>query len=100
MPAYVVARLTITDRETYAAYSAGFMEIFMRHGGKLLAVDEAPDVIEGTWPCTRTVLLEFADKAAMRAWYGSEAYQALARHRFAASTADIAVLEGFSPPPA
>ena len=92
MSVYVVARLDITDRERYAQYEAGFMEIFARHAGKLLAVDEAPEVIEGEWPVTRTVLIEFPDADAMRAWYDSDDYQALVQHRFAASTADIAML--------
>jgi uncharacterized protein (DUF1330 family) len=100
MPAYVVARLTITDKETYARYSAGFMDIFMPHGGKVLAVDEAPEIIEGDWRCTRTVLLEFPNKDVMRAWYGSAEYQSLVQHRFAASTADIVLLDGFALPAA
>ena len=66
MTAYVVAKLTITDPKTYASYGNEFMAAFTPFGGKLLAVDEAPDVIEGEWRCTRTVLLEFPSKAVMR----------------------------------
>jgi uncharacterized protein (DUF1330 family) len=98
MTAYIVARITITDPATYSVYGAGFMEIFSRYGGKLLAVDEAPEILEGEWPCTRTVLLEFPDKDVMREWYTSPDYQALAQHRFAASTANIVLLSGFNPP--
>ncbi len=100
MTAYVVAKLTITDRNTYAHYGNGFMAAFTPFGGRLLSVDEAPEVIEGEWRCTRTVLLEFPSKDVMRAWYASEAYQNLVQHRFAASTADIVLLEGFAPPAA
>ncbi|WP_291208226.1 DUF1330 domain-containing protein [Hyphomonas sp.] len=100
MPAFVVAKLTITDPETYARYGAGFMAAFTPFGGKLLSVDEAPEVIEGEWRCTRTVLLEFPSKTVMKAWYASPAYQDLVQHRFAASTADIVLLEGFAPPAA
>ena len=97
MTAYVVAKLTITDRDTYASYGNGFMAAFTPFGGKLLSVDEAPEVIEGEWRCTRTVLLEFPSKAVMKAWYASPAYQDIVRHRFAASTADIVLLEGLAP---
>ena len=100
MTAYVVAKLTITDPKTYADYGNGFMAAFAPFGGKLLAVDEAPETIEGEWRCTRTVLLEFPSKAVMKTWYTSPAYQELVRHRFAASTADIVLLEGFAPPAA
>ena len=92
MSVYIVARIDIDDRERYAQYEAGFMEIFARHGGRLLSVDEAPEVIEGEWPATRTVLIEFPDREAAMAWYRSEDYQQLAQHRFAASRGDIAML--------
>jgi len=92
MAVYAVALINIQDREAYAEYEAGFMDIFSRYGGKLLAVDESPEVKEGSWRYTRTVLLEFESNAALDAWYHSDEYQNLARHRFRASTASIAVL--------
>ena len=92
MSVFIVARIDIEDRARYAQYEAGFMRVFEAHGGKLLAVDEAPEVMEGQWPVTRTVLIEFPDRSAAMRWYESDDYQALARHRFAASRADIALL--------
>jgi uncharacterized protein (DUF1330 family) len=59
MTVYVVALLDITDRQEYGLYGDGFMEIFSRYGGQVLAVDESPTVVEGEWPHTRTVLLSF-----------------------------------------
>ena len=59
MRVYLVAQLTIHDRGTYAKYGFAFMEIFDPYGGKLLSVEEAPEVLEGEWSYTRTVLLEF-----------------------------------------
>ena len=70
------------------------MEIFAQYGGEMLAVDESPTVLEGQWPHTRSVLIRFAGKAAADAWYKSDAYQELARRRWEASVADIAVLQG------
>jgi len=92
MSVYAVALINIDDRETYGRYEAGFMEIFERHGGRLLAVEEEPNVLEGTWPYTRTVLIEFPDAPALTAWYESPEYQALAKHRFASSRGNIAVI--------
>ena len=94
MSVYVVAQINIHDRDRYAQYEAGFMDVFAQYGGAILAVDEAPAVLEGQWSCTRTVLIRFADDAGARAWYDSEAYQELAYHRWAASAADIALLHG------
>ena len=47
MSSYVVAQITINDREKYARYEAGFMDVFDQFGGQILAVDEAPESIEG-----------------------------------------------------
>ena len=94
MSVYLIAQINIHDRHRYSQYKAGFMEIFVEYGGEMLAVDGSPTVLEGQWPHTRTVLIRFADKAAADAWYKSDAYQELARHRWEASVADIAVLQG------
>lgn len=94
MPIYIVAQINIEDRDTYARYEAGFMEIFDRYEGELLAVDEAVKELEGSWEYTRTVIIQFPDEAAARSWYDSEDYQALAQHRFAASAANLAIVQG------
>ena len=94
MSVYIVARINIQDRDRYAQYEGEFMSIFSRFNGTMLAVDEAPQVLEGDWPATRTVLISFPNEADARAWYESEAYQAIAQHRFAASEGDIALLQG------
>ena len=94
MTAFLIAQIRIHDREEYGQYEAGFMAVFADYGGSLRAVDEAPDVIEGDWPFTRTVLIEFPSKEAARAWYDSDAYQALARHRFRAAEGNAVLING------
>ncbi len=94
MTTYIVAQINIDDRTEYAKYEAGFAEIFSRYNGQMLAVDENPTVIEGAWPFTRTVIIQFPSKDDANAWYRSDEYQALAQHRFDASTANIAFIEG------
>ncbi len=98
MAVYAIALLKIEDRAEYARYEQGFMEIFAKYKGKLLAVDEAPVVLEGAWPHTRTVLLEFPDTAELERWYRSDAYQTLAQHRFKASSGAVAVVQGLPAP--
>ena len=94
MAAYLVAQITIHDRERYALYEAGFMDVFQQYNGKLLSVDENPDTLEGEWACTRTVLIEFPTKTDAQAWYHSNDYQNLAKHRFAASVGNAVMLNG------
>jgi uncharacterized protein (DUF1330 family) len=61
---------------------------------KLLAVD-SPEVAEGKWHGTVTVIMEFESIDAARAWYRSPAYQKASEIRHAASDAKAAILDGF-----
>jgi uncharacterized protein (DUF1330 family) len=94
MSVYLIAQLNIHDRAMYAKYGSAFMGIFTPYGGKLLSVEEAPEVIEGEWHYTRTVLLEFPSESQAHAWYGSADYQAIAQHRRDASTANLVLIRG------
>ena len=95
MTHYLIARIDINDREEYSKYEAGFMEIFSQYDGKMLSVDEAPKLIEGEWPVTRTVLIEFPSEESAMAWYQSDTYQTLAQHRFASSDGNVVLLKSF-----
>ncbi|HJN92044.1 MAG TPA: DUF1330 domain-containing protein [Dehalococcoidia bacterium] len=94
MSTYLIANLNIHDRDRYSRYEAGFMDIFTQSNGKILAVDENQEVLEGDYDCTRTVLIEFPSYDAAKAWYESEAYQELAAHRWAASDGSAIVIQG------
>ena len=94
MSHYIVASIAIEDRETYGRYEAGFLEVFAKFEGELVAVSDAPRVVEGEWPYTRAVLLRFPDAAAAERWYASPEYQAIARHRWQASTGSIISFDG------
>ena len=97
MPVYIIAQISIHDRAGYDTYSQGFLEIFVRYQGELLAVSETPEVVEGEWPYTRTVLIRFPSTEEARRWYASPEYQAIAQHRFRASTGNAVVIEEFHP---
>jgi len=91
---YLVAQLNIRDRARYAQYVAGFMEILARYGGSLRSVDESPELLEGKWDFTRTVLIEFPSEAAAKSWYHSADYQRLAQHRFASADTNLVLIKG------
>ena len=54
-------------------------------GATLLSFDQKPQVLEGEWHGTQTVLLEFESVEAARDWYNSEAYQEAVKLRQAAA---------------
>ena len=94
MAHYLIAQIDIKDQEKYAKYEAGFMDIFLTYKGKILSVEENEHLLEGQWPFTRTVLIEFPSKEDALDWYNSKEYQVLVQHRLAASTANIVIVSG------
>ena len=94
MSCYFVAQIDIRDPEGYARYLDGFDEVFERYRGTVLAVDDEVSVLEGAWPGTRTVVIEFPDRAELDRWYRSPEYQRLAAYRWAAATANIVAVGG------
>ncbi|MEM1132493.1 MAG: DUF1330 domain-containing protein [Pseudomonadota bacterium] len=97
MSVYIIAKLTIHDRDAYNLYQDSFMEVFAKFDGTLLSVDEEPTVLQGEFAATRTVLMEFPSKEQAMAWMTSPEYQAIAKHRVAGSTGDIIMVQGLDP---
>ena len=79
MTVFAIAQLTIHDRTAYDRYQARFMEVFRHHRGRLLAADEQPRTIEGTWPHQKLVLMSFPDEAAFHDWRNRTSTNALPR---------------------
>jgi uncharacterized protein (DUF1330 family) len=96
MPAYLVGQVTVHDLAEYNKYLAGFVEAFAPFEGRVLVAADQVEVIEGAWPKTRTVVLEFPSMDHAKRWYNSPAYQAVAQHRFKAATSNIILAEGVS----
>jgi uncharacterized protein (DUF1330 family) len=94
MPVYLIAQINIHDRVRYSEYSDGFMEVFNQYTGKVLAVDENVETMEGNWDFSRTVLVEFPSQAEAKSWYNGDEYKKLVEHRFAASEANIVLIQG------
>ena len=98
MTVYIIAQITIHDREKYDQYEDGFMEIFDRFDGTLLSVDEDPVPLEGVWTATRSVLMSFPSAADFKAWVGSKEYQDLAKFRHAASIGNSIMVKEYKRP--
>ncbi|MEO0883820.1 MAG: DUF1330 domain-containing protein [Pseudomonadota bacterium] len=95
MSVYIIAQITIEDRNTYNKYDDGFFEVWQKYDGEVLSVDEAPDILEGDWTATRSVLLRFPSKDAAMAWATSPEYQKIAQHRLAGGVTRSIMVEGF-----
>ena len=68
MPAYVTVQLEIIDPETFDAYRKVGGPAVAKHGGKALSAGNATVLYEAGTGTAPSVLLEFPDAAAVRAW--------------------------------
>jgi uncharacterized protein (DUF1330 family) len=98
VPAYVIADVEVLDPEPYAAaYSAYVADSVARHGGRFVVRGGVVEPLEGDWRPARLVVLEFPDMAALRAWYDSDEYRALAEVRRAHSRGSLVAVTGYEP---
>lgn len=100
MPVYVVAQGRITDRNLLNKYTEKAFATIELHGGRIVAFDETPEVLEGKIDLPRTVILEFPSREAFRAWYDSPEYQAILPMRLNSTPGTFIVANGFDPPAA
>lgn len=97
MSAYVLAQIQIDDPEKYQNYLAGFMPIFERHGGELLATSKNQTiVVEGSWSYPRTVIMKFSSVAAAQAWCNDPEYKSLSEHRHQSARTNLVIVEGIA----
>jgi uncharacterized protein (DUF1330 family) len=94
MSVYLVAQLTFSDRSAYARYQQRFMGVMQQFRGKLLAADEHPDVLEGSWLRDKFVLLTFPDREAFLEWSESPQYQEILKDRKAGAHATVLLVRG------
>jgi len=97
MSVYMISRMTIHDRAEYDKYEARFAEVFAKFEGKMLSVDEEPQVVGGEWTATRSVLMEFPTKPQLFEWLTSPEYQEIGKYRDAGSTAEAIIVKGLEP---
>jgi uncharacterized protein (DUF1330 family) len=94
MTVYVVGQLKFTDLAAYERYTAHFRGVLKQFGGRLLAADGKPEIIEGRWDRDKIVLLSFSDATAFRGFYESVQYQEIAKDRKAGADTLMLLVHG------
>ena len=92
--AYVIVDMDITDHARYAAYRQLAAPAVAAGGGRFLARGGVTEVFEGDREPHRTIILEFPDMAAARAWYDSPAYREARTVRDGAAIGSFIAVEG------
>lgn len=92
MSVYFVAQIRINDLREYELYLKKCNEIFSKYNGEYLAVDSSPEVLEGQWSYSRSVLIKFPNETDLKKWYTSKEYQEILKHRLKAAECDTIML--------
>jgi uncharacterized protein (DUF1330 family) len=88
MKGYFFGEFDITDPAVYEVYRAKVPDIISAQGGRILVRGGEPQRLDGTMPQRRFIVVEFDSPEAARAFYFSDAYQAVLPFRLNASTSD------------
>ena len=89
---YIIITEDIKDPAGMAEY--GRVASQAMAGSTLLSFDQKPEVLEGEWHGSQTVVLEFESVEAAREWYHSDAYQAATKLRQAAADCNGVIVSG------
>ena len=94
MSAYLITNSTVTDQSKIDEYMAAVGATLAGHEFKILVATSDQEVVEGSPAGERTVVMEFADRAALRAWYDSPEYQAVRGLRLAGTDGFGIIVDG------
>jgi uncharacterized protein (DUF1330 family) len=95
MPAYLVAMMTVTNPDAYEGYRKLAASAIAKHGGRFLARGGKFEVLEGSFPGSRVVVVEFESFDKAKDFYDSPEYLAAReQRRGATSVFNLLVVEG------
>jgi uncharacterized protein (DUF1330 family) len=98
MTVYVIAQLKFKDEERYRKYQARFFDVFKDSGGRLLAADEKPVVLDGEWERDKVVVMSFADEQKARSFLDSPGYREISKDRIAGADTVGLLVHGLPSP--
>jgi uncharacterized protein (DUF1330 family) len=91
--AYYIGQHVITNRAAFDDYLAKTIPFIEKHGGRYLTKAGTHEMLEGDLP-SRVVIVEFPDKAAIKAWYNDPGYKPLIPKRHAVTRSTMIAIEG------
>jgi uncharacterized protein (DUF1330 family) len=94
MKAYVIAEETIRDQAMFDSYRAAVMATLEPFGARFIVRGGRLTVVEGEWPHTRVVVIEFPSREAAENWYRSPAYQKVLPLRLKSSDGNLVIIDG------
>lgn len=96
MPAYIIARVDITDPIQYRLYLDAVPPVIEKYGGTAIARSPAPVTLEGPEEKRRIVILRFPTVEKAREFYDSPEYRNAKNLRRGGATGELVVVEGIT----
>jgi uncharacterized protein (DUF1330 family) len=94
MPAYVIARIDISDSERYKEYVKATPAVIAKFGGRFIARGGETVTLEGPAETRRVVLIEFPSLEQAKAFYDSPEYREAMKLREGAADASLVAVAG------
>ena len=94
MPAYIIARVQVTDWERYRQYTNATPAAVEKFGGRFIVRGGETVALEGPPETARLVVIEFPSLDQAEAFYRSEEYSRAKKLREGAATGQFLAVEG------
>jgi uncharacterized protein (DUF1330 family) len=94
MPAYVIAMVDVKDPVRYEDYRKLVLPTITAFGGRFIARGGRTEVLEGTLPAGRMVIVEFPSLERAKDWWASPEYAEARAIRQATSEGTLVVVDG------
>jgi uncharacterized protein (DUF1330 family) len=95
MSAYIVANIEVSDPVRYDEYRALAAPAIEAYDGRFLVRGTDFEELEGEWPFSRLVIIEFPTRERALEWWHSPEYAAATEKRRGAADMIAVVMDGF-----
>lgn len=97
MPAYLIARVQVTNWDRYREYTKLTPGAIAQFGGRFIVRGGQTLTLEGPPETGRVVVIEFPTFDQAKAFYESDAYSQARKHREGAATGQFILVDGVEP---
>ena|SRR6185436_9320963 len=98
MPAYLIARVDVTDWNRYREYTKATPAAIAQFGGRFLVRGGEMVTLEGPEETSRLVILEFPNLARIKEFYNSTEYSEVRKLRLGAAIGQFVAVDGYAGP--
>ena len=96
MPAYIIARVQVTDWERYKQYTQATPAAIEKFGGRFIVRGGETVTLEGPLEAGRLVVIEFPSLERAKTFYHSEEYSQAKKLRAGAALGQFLAVEGYA----